>query len=212
MNAKNYYQLLGVDNRASKETLQKAFRARIVDVHPDLHPDSNIACEQTRLLVEAYRELTRRRTRTDCIAHRGVPVTAACHEVGPVDGQWTLFTRQFAALILAGLVVVLLAWAVRVTAASRIPVYRFQFVELCTHPGPSRVALLVEPSIQSGVEWYQTVDYRLANASEIVTRQTTDVYLSAARDAEKRGDRASSDFYKASLLEIRRAQTAGVSF
>jgi len=55
--AEDYYSLLGVERRASREAITRAFRDQVKLVHPDNHPDDALAADRTRQLVEAYKTL-----------------------------------------------------------------------------------------------------------------------------------------------------------
>lgn len=54
----DYYSLLGVERFASQETLRRAYRSRVLEVHPDHNPSDPAACERTRQIVEAYHVLS----------------------------------------------------------------------------------------------------------------------------------------------------------
>lgn len=206
MQAEDYYQLLGVNRHASKETLRHAFRARMLELHPDLHPDDALACDQTRHLVEAYQTLS------DVKARRAYDTSLARQEIPDLDWSYAESSetassgRQMIALLLLAATVVFLFWVVRSAMANRSPVYRFQLTELWTDSQPQRMALLVEPEIGQGLEWYHTVEYELRNSSPLVMHATTDVYARAIEAAEQRHDPAAARFYRSSLSEIRRAQ------
>ncbi len=54
---KDYYKLLGVDRKASKEEIAKAFKKLARQYHPDLNPGDTKAEEQFKELNEAYEVL-----------------------------------------------------------------------------------------------------------------------------------------------------------
>jgi hypothetical protein len=207
--AEDYYQLLGVNRHASRETLRHAFRTKMLDLHPDLHPNDTLACEQTRQLVDAYKTLNdpkARKSYDNSLARLDIPELDWTYSEYGESGQWA---RHAVILVFAALAVVLLVWAIRSTADNRLPVYRFQLTELWTDIQPRHVALLVEPSIRDGMEWYQTVEYQVTASSALVAQETTAAYERAIQAAERKGDRVAAQFYRSSLREMRRAQTTG---
>ena len=50
----DYYELLGVGQHVPQETLKRAFRSRLISLHPDQNPGDALAAERTRQIVEAY--------------------------------------------------------------------------------------------------------------------------------------------------------------
>lgn len=52
--SKNYYEILGVPKNASQEEIKKAYRRKMKDLHPDLHPNDKSLEEQTKEVNEAY--------------------------------------------------------------------------------------------------------------------------------------------------------------
>jgi hypothetical protein len=211
MRAVDYYQLLGVDRRASRETLRQAFRARMLDMHPDLHPGDALAGERTREIVDAYKALS------DSKARRAYDTSLAGPEISNLEWSYAEpaisnpLTRSVLLLLVVAVAAVALLWAVKLAAASRVPVYRFQTNEMWVDPEPTRVALLVEPDIRHSMEWYQTVEYQLRRSSPLVTQTTAEVYVRAMQMAQRRGDYAAAYFYRSGLLEIRRARMPDIS-
>jgi hypothetical protein len=59
----DYYQLLGVSRRVSQDSLKRAFRSRLIEVHPDHNPGDALAVERTREIVEAYQVLSHPQTK-----------------------------------------------------------------------------------------------------------------------------------------------------
>ena len=54
----NYYQLLGIDAKADRQTVKQAYLAKIKEWHPDKNPDrTDEAEEKTKVLNQAYQIL-----------------------------------------------------------------------------------------------------------------------------------------------------------
>jgi DnaJ-class molecular chaperone len=53
----NYYNILGINENASKEDIKKAYRKKQIKFHPDRNPDDMEASNMTRKLNEAYETL-----------------------------------------------------------------------------------------------------------------------------------------------------------
>lgn len=58
MKYKDYYELLGVDKKASDADIKKAYRTLAKKYHPDLHPDDKNAQEKFSEINEAYEVLS----------------------------------------------------------------------------------------------------------------------------------------------------------
>ena len=59
MDYKDYYQILGVDKKASQEDIKKAYRKLAVKYHPDKNPDDKTAEEKFKEISEAYEVLSK---------------------------------------------------------------------------------------------------------------------------------------------------------
>ena len=68
--AESYYELLGVAPDASEDEIERAYRERLKETHPDVSDDED-AGERTRRLIEAKEVLTdeNERTRYDRLGH-----------------------------------------------------------------------------------------------------------------------------------------------
>ncbi|MFN2267872.1 MAG: DnaJ C-terminal domain-containing protein [Desulfonatronovibrio sp.] len=57
MEYKDYYKILGVDKKASKEEMAKAFKKKAKKYHPDLNPNDSTAEDKFKEINEAYEVL-----------------------------------------------------------------------------------------------------------------------------------------------------------
>ena len=58
MKYRDYYEILGVDKKASDADIKKAYRKLAKDYHPDLHPDDKDAADKFSEINEAYEVLS----------------------------------------------------------------------------------------------------------------------------------------------------------
>ncbi len=70
----DYYEILGVDRKATKEEIKKAYRKLALQYHPDRNPGNKEAEEQFKLAAEAYEVLgdDEKRRRYDQFGHEGM--------------------------------------------------------------------------------------------------------------------------------------------
>ena len=54
MQYRDYYEVLGVDKKASADEIKKAYRKLAKKYHPDLHPDDESAHKKFTEINEAY--------------------------------------------------------------------------------------------------------------------------------------------------------------
>ncbi|MEK6559283.1 MAG: DnaJ domain-containing protein, partial [Planctomycetota bacterium] len=72
---RNYYEILGIDGKASKEEIKSAYRTLAKKFHPDLNKDNpKLAEEKFKEVSEAYEVLIddNKRARYDQYGHAGV--------------------------------------------------------------------------------------------------------------------------------------------
>lgn len=84
----SFYDLLGVSTDADSDEIQRAYRQRIKETHPDVSDDPD-ASEKTARIVEARDVLTdpRERERYDRLGHRSYVATDV--EGASDDGSWS---------------------------------------------------------------------------------------------------------------------------
>ena len=58
MKYRDYYEVLGVDKKASDADIKKAYRKLAKEYHPDLHPDDKDAADKFSEINEAYEVLS----------------------------------------------------------------------------------------------------------------------------------------------------------
>ena len=56
--AEDYYQVLGVDKKASADEIKKAYRKLALKWHPDKNPNNKSAEEKFKKISEAYAVLS----------------------------------------------------------------------------------------------------------------------------------------------------------
>lgn len=74
MAKRDYYEILGIDRKASKEEIKKAYRKMALKYHPDKNPDDKEAETKFKEAAEAYEVLSNpeKRQRYDQFGHAGV--------------------------------------------------------------------------------------------------------------------------------------------
>ena len=58
MDYKDYYEILGVDRKASQDEIKRAYRKLAMKYHPDRNPDDKVAEEKFKEINEAYQVLS----------------------------------------------------------------------------------------------------------------------------------------------------------
>ena len=74
MAKKDYYEVLGLSESASKEEIKKAYRKLAIKYHPDKNPDNKEAEESFKEAAEAYEVLSdaQKKQRYDQFGHDGL--------------------------------------------------------------------------------------------------------------------------------------------
>lgn len=86
MEKRDYYEVLGVDKKASADEIKKAYRKKAFQYHPDKNPGDKEAEEKFKEAAEAYDVLSNpeKRARYDQFGHAGV--SGAAGNGGPFGG------------------------------------------------------------------------------------------------------------------------------
>ena len=74
MTKRDYYEILGVSNNASKDEIKKAYRKQALKFHPDKNPGDKSAEDKFKEAAEAYEVLSNdeKRSRYDRFGHAGM--------------------------------------------------------------------------------------------------------------------------------------------
>ena len=86
MKKRDYYEVLGVDKKASADEIKKAYRKKAIQYHPNKNPGDKEAEEKFKEAAEAYDVLSNpeKRARYDQFGHAGV--SGAAGNGGPFGG------------------------------------------------------------------------------------------------------------------------------
>jgi len=199
----DYYQLLGVSRSASEDALRRAFRLRILESHPDVHPNNALANQTTRRLVEAYKVLGNplaRRVYDLAITPVEEHSSASYDTCLPEPAPW-LSLRLLTAVVMLAVMAFVAVSVVRAVFAESGPVYRPSLVAFEGMRPSGRIEsargipVMVEPSTSDPVAWYHSQEYQLSLAGEWPAMQLRASYAEAARRAKLRGDYAAERFY-----------------
>lgn len=153
MISQDYYQVLGVSRYASRDAIKRAFRRRVLSLHPDRNACDADASDRTRAVIEAYyalapsasgrpRESTLTRARSF-----GLDSSAGARPVRTAP-------RGLVLLAAAVVTVVMIALLWSAIFGDRTRVYRPRYV-----PQPVSVAALpipfhiAEPSLVDAESW-----------------------------------------------------------
>ncbi len=146
---RDHYSILGVNRFASRQAIKRAYRARIREVHPDLHPTDAIASDRARDVIEAYRVLrdpdSRRRYDSTRAATAPIAPVYAC------DGPCPLWVTRFVAILVFFAVAAGLFYIVATSVWDSTPVYRPSMGMLSAPPArtPRRDATLVQRGLET---------------------------------------------------------------
>ena len=96
MAKRDYYEVLGVDRKATPEQLKKAFRKAALKYHPDRNPDDKEAEAKFKEVAEAYDVLNdpQKRARYDQFGHEGLSGMGR-HEFTGFEDIFTHFSDIF---------------------------------------------------------------------------------------------------------------------
>jgi hypothetical protein len=194
----DYYQLLGVSRYASEAIIKRAYRSKILALHPDRNPKDSTAVERTRQIIEAYKVLSdpvRRRL------YDATSLTVYAERI-PVCSAQPRFVLPASVLKTAGYIVTLaLILCIVLTAVQAIfsdsgLVFRPNTAYLQTVSEPRSYPLLIYPDMYDSLAWYNANEYQLSLASEWMAQRMREVYLEAALRADLQGDTDRAAFFK----------------
>jgi molecular chaperone DnaJ len=83
---RDYYEILGVERRASKQSISEAYRKLALQYHPDRNPGDEEAVQKFKEAAEAFEVLhdDDKRARYDRFGHAGLQGEPAFHDVGEI--------------------------------------------------------------------------------------------------------------------------------
>ncbi|MDH3584978.1 MAG: molecular chaperone DnaJ [Phycisphaerae bacterium] len=102
---RDYYEVLGVDRKATAEEIKRAYRQCAMKYHPDRNPDDPEAAEHFKECAEAFEILgdAQKRQRYDQFGHEGLRGTGA-HDFSGMDARdiFSMFEDLFGDIGLGG--------------------------------------------------------------------------------------------------------------
>lgn len=201
----DYYRLLGVSRFASRDVLTRAYRGRLLKIHPDCNPDDTLATERTREIVEAYRTLSNPKARTQY----DLALAAQDHSLltynRPPRVAVLSHTASRVIMTLGSVLLMVYMTILCIHAAleGQTPVYRPFPAEVRYYHATRPIPLVVEPDPTECVEWYHAQQYQLCLANDWATDEMVKVYSDAEKRAIRTGDHERAHFYAASIREAR---------
>jgi len=121
---RDYYSILGVNRFASRQAIKRAYRARIRETHPDLHPSDGFASDRARDVIEAYRVLHDPDSRRRYDSSRAGIAAPAAAPIYVCEAPCPLWVTRFVAILLFFAVSAALFYAVAVSVSDNTPVFR----------------------------------------------------------------------------------------
>jgi DnaJ-class molecular chaperone len=89
----NFYNVLGINEKASKDEIKKAYRGMQMKWHPDKNPGSQEAINMTQKINEAYETLgdEQKRSEYDDVRNNPNPFMRMSHSEMPMDDLFSMF-------------------------------------------------------------------------------------------------------------------------
>jgi molecular chaperone DnaJ len=97
MSKRDYYEILGIDKKATKDDIKKAYRQMAMKYHPDRNPDNKEAEEKFKEATEAYEVLNddQKRARYDKYGHQGMHAGQDFHGYSDINDIFSHFGDIF---------------------------------------------------------------------------------------------------------------------
>jgi|GEM_PF-1094542 len=197
----DYYQLLGVSRYASEAIIKRAYRAKILALHPDRNPKDSTAVERTRQIIEAYKVLSDpvRRRLYDATLLPAHTVYADHILVCSVQPRFVLpayVLKTAGYIVTLALILCIVLTAVQAIFSDSGLVFRPNTAYLQTVSEPRSYPLLIYPDMYDSLAWYNANEYQLSLASEWMAQRMREAYLEAAFRADLQGDKNRAAFFK----------------
>ncbi|MGD1997346.1 MAG: molecular chaperone DnaJ, partial [Candidatus Dependentiae bacterium] len=100
MSKRDYYEILGLDKKASEGDIKKAYRKLAMKYHPDRNPDNKEAEDKFKEATEAYEILSDsdKRSRYDQFGHAGMNAGADYHNFNDIHDIFSSFGDVFGSM------------------------------------------------------------------------------------------------------------------
>jgi len=196
----DYYSLLGVSRFVTKDALKRAYRFRMLAVHPDRNPLDRTSEQRTREIIEAYRVLSNPDARRQYDAALVQCARPAAVYYRP--SEFSPLVSRFIVVALAFVFIACLAYLVVHAMTDRGPVFRPNIDGIVLLPAPKPPAVVMYPDISNSLEWYYAWDYELNMGSEGAALNLMRIYSESTRRALLRKNWSEAHYYAVAVENI----------